>query len=90
MCPCTHVSWQVGTHFFFGLMELFGEGCVGRVRATVGFADGEEGAGAETAATGVLELGSGAGRLAGLLIDLEVCVYVRGCACVCACVQGAG
>ena len=38
----------------------------------------------------ILELGSGAGRLAGLLIDLEVCVYVRGCACVCACVQGAG
>ena len=71
-------------------MELFGEGCVGRVRATVGFADGAEGDGAETAATGVLELGSGAGRLAGLLIDLEVCVYVRGCACVCACVQGAG
>ena len=58
---------EVGTHFFFGLMELFGHGCVRRVRATVTYPDGPDGTAAEASATGVLELQDG----------LEVALSVR-------------
>ena len=39
---------EVGTHFFFGLMELLGHGCVSRVRCTVIYKDGVDGVAAET------------------------------------------
>ena len=64
--------FQVGTHFFFGLMELFGERCVKRVRADVRFADGPGGDRGEVAATGTLQLGAEAGAVAGLEIALDV------------------
>ena len=65
---------EVGTHFFFGLMELFGERCVGRVCAHVQYEDGEAAGGrtAEVAANGVLTLGAEAGWLEGLEIALQV------------------
>ena len=50
---------EVGTHFFFGLMELFGHGCVKRVQATVTYPDGAAGVAAESSAYGVLELQNG-------------------------------
>jgi predicted dehydrogenase len=50
---------EVGTHFFFGLMELFGHGCVRRVRCTVTYPDGPGGSAAESSAEGVMELRSG-------------------------------
>jgi predicted dehydrogenase len=57
---------EVGTHFFFGLMELFGHGSVKRVRVAVEYPDGPEGSAAETSATGVLELKDG------LVVSLSV------------------
>lgn len=63
---------EVGTHFFFGIMELFGACCVGRVCAQVRYADGPTGSRAEAAAAGKLLLGEQAGRLSGLAIDLSV------------------
>ena len=57
---------EVGTHFFFGIMEAFGHGCVKRVRADITYADGEGGTQAETAASGEIELESG------LVIELDV------------------
>jgi predicted dehydrogenase len=48
---------EVGTHFFFGMMELFGERCVDRVIANVEYKDGMEGTGAEVAASGTMRLG---------------------------------
>lgn len=50
---------EVGTHFLFGIMELFGHGCVRRVRATVSYPDGPGGSAAEASASGVLELHDG-------------------------------
>lgn len=50
---------EVGTHYLFGINDLFGHGCVKRVQATVTYPDGPEGTAAETSATGVLELGEG-------------------------------
>ena len=47
-------------------MELFGHGCVSRVRATVDYADGAGGVEAETGCSGVLEL------RCGLSVALEV------------------
>ena len=34
---------EVGTHYFFGIMEIFGHGCVRRVQARVVYPDGPEG-----------------------------------------------
>jgi len=71
---------EVGTHFFFGLMELFGERCVGCVRTDVSYPppniDGSGGGGAEVAARGTLRLGRAAGELAGVCMCVYVCVYV--------------
>lgn len=63
---------EVGTHFFFGLMELFGACCVGRVCAQVRYADGPTGSRAEAEAAGKLLLGEQAGILSGLEIDLSL------------------
>ena len=59
---------EVGTHFFFGIMECFGHGCVRRVVASVVYADddGAEGSAAETTVHGTIEL------VNGLAIALEV------------------
>lgn len=51
---------EVGTHFFFAIHELFGHGCVRRVRASVTFADdGDGGTLAEASAEGTIELNNG-------------------------------
>lgn len=51
---------EVGTHWFFGLMELFGHECVQRVRCTVTYpAADNEGTAAESAADGTLVLRNG-------------------------------
>eukprot|EP00933_Yihiella_yeosuensis_P033334 TRINITY_DN27065_c0_g1_i1.p1 TRINITY_DN27065_c0_g1~~TRINITY_DN27065_c0_g1_i1.p1 ORF type:complete len:381 (-),score=66.30 TRINITY_DN27065_c0_g1_i1:238-1320(-) len=57
---------EVGTHFFFGIMECFGHGCVKRVKTEVLYADGPGGTASEISASGTLELDSG------LLISLDV------------------
>ena len=62
----SHKVWETGSHFFFGIMEAFGHGCVKRVRADITYADGEGGTQAETAASGEMELESG------LVIELDV------------------
>lgn len=49
---------EVGTHWFFALMELFGHRCVRRVRSTVVYPPGD-GDAAEVSAEGELELSSG-------------------------------
>jgi hypothetical protein len=69
---------EVGTHFFFGLHEIFGHGCVVRVKATVDFP--ESGDGAETGCTGLLEMQSG------LIVQVLYCVTycVTYCATYCA------
>ena len=54
--PCR----EVGTHFFFALHDLFGHGCVRRVRASTTYADRTDASlMAETAVDGVLELANG-------------------------------
>ena len=50
---------EVGTHFLFGLLELFGHGAARRVRATVRYPDGPGGSGAEAAVEGEVELAGG-------------------------------
>lgn len=50
---------EVGTHYFFGIMEVFGHGCVRRVQATVDYPDGPDGTAAEISAHGQLDLGEG-------------------------------
>jgi len=47
---------EVGTHFLFGIHELFGHGCIRSVKGEVAYADGLDGELAEESATGVLEL----------------------------------
>ena len=56
---------EVGTHFLFALHELFGHGCVRRVRARLAY-DGTTEDAAETAADGLLELSNG------LTVELRV------------------
>merc|ERR1719401_100061 len=46
---------EVGTHFLFGLCELFGHGAARRVRATVSYPDGPSGSQAEAAVEGEIE-----------------------------------
>ena len=62
---------QVGTHFLFGLMELFGHGCVRRVQATVQYPDGPDGVEAEASAEGVIELHSGLCIALSVVTDLS-------------------
>eukprot|EP01079_Euglenida_sp_SAG-EU17-18_P009710 gene9710-biopygen7129 len=50
---------EVGTHFLFGILELFGHGSVARVCASVHFPDGPAGHLAEDTAEGILELTTG-------------------------------
>ena len=50
---------EVGSHFFFGLLELLGHGAARRVRATVSYADGESGSGAEIEVDGEIEMVDG-------------------------------
>jgi len=47
---------EVGTHFIFGLLDLFGHDCVQRVCANVTYPDGPDGTLAEQSVDGVLEL----------------------------------
>lgn len=50
---------EVGTHFFFGLHEIFGHESITRVKAVVTYPDGAEGSDAESAVEGVIEIQSG-------------------------------
>lgn len=50
---------EVGTHFLFGIHELFGHGAVRRVSAKVSYPDGPGGILAEESVDGVLELAPG-------------------------------
>lgn len=50
---------EVGTHWFFGIMECFGHGCVTKVKCDAVYPDGPDGTAAETAASGVMVLDSG-------------------------------
>ena len=50
---------EVGTHFLFGLCELFGHGAARRVRATVRYPDGPDGSEAEAAVEGEIEMANG-------------------------------
>lgn len=52
-------------------MELFGHGCVRRVRATVQYPDGAEGVEAEASAEGVIELHSGLCIALSVVTDLS-------------------
>ena len=49
----------MGTHFFAGLNEIFGQGCVRRVKTNVVYPDGPHGIQGESSAGGVLELEGG-------------------------------
>lgn len=62
---------EVGTHFLFGLLEVFGHDSVRRVRADVVYPDGVDGVAAESAVDGELEL-SVPGRAAPLVISVTV------------------
>ena len=62
---------EVGTHFFFGILQCFGPRSVARVRANVDF-PADDPAAAETTASGTLELRSG------LRIDLDMRTDVAG------------
>jgi predicted dehydrogenase len=50
---------EVGTHFLFAILEIFGQNSVKQVRAETIFPDGPDGAAAEAAVTGVLQLDCG-------------------------------
>jgi predicted dehydrogenase len=50
---------EVGTHYFFGLHEIFGHGCIKRVNVTCEFPDGVDGTAAETSAVGTIEMHDG-------------------------------
>ena len=50
---------EVGTHFFFGLCELFGHGKARRVRAKVSYPGGPSGSKAEEAVEGEIEMAGG-------------------------------
>ena len=66
---------EVGTHFFFGINELFGHGCVERCKCTVTYDDGHDGVMAETAANGILVLQSGIELELTLELGLDRDVY---------------
>ena len=66
---------EVGTHFFFGINELFGHGCVERCKCTVTYDDGDDGRMAETAADGILVLKSGIELSLSLELGLDRDVY---------------
>ena len=50
---------ECGTHYLFAIHEIFGHGCVKRVRGRVDYADGAGGIMAETAVEATLELDNG-------------------------------
>lgn len=56
LCVAGGALREVGTHFFFGLFELFGPESVHRVNANVVWPDGEGGILAESEVKGVLEI----------------------------------
>ena len=60
---------EVGTHFFAGLHEIFGQGCVRRVKTEVVYPDGPDGTLAECAVTGTLELATGVELKLSVLTD---------------------
>ena len=72
---------EVGTHFLFGINDLWGHGCVEAVRCEVEYADGADGALAETAADGAMRLRGGLEVAVSLELGLERDAYeleVRG------------
>ncbi|CAE8599806.1 unnamed protein product [Polarella glacialis] len=69
---------EVGTHFLFGLHELFGHGCVRRVMASVVFPDGSEGSAAEQSVEGVLELEAGCRGSEGPPVRIQLSVRTTG------------
>ena len=59
----------MGTHFFAALYELFGDGCVARVRAEVRYPNGDGGEGAEASCTAVLHVRPQLGAARGFEFD---------------------
>jgi len=66
---------EVGTHFFFGINELFGHECVSRCCCSMTWGDGEDGVEAETAADGILVLKDGLEIHLSLKLGLERDLY---------------
>jgi predicted dehydrogenase len=60
----------VGTHFFFGLHELFGHGEIVKVKAVVTYPDGADGVHAESTVSGEMVLTSG--LVLGLSVKTDV------------------
>jgi hypothetical protein len=51
------IFWfKVGTHFFFGLLELFGHGSIRKVRADIVWPDGLGGVAAESSVEGAIQI----------------------------------
>lgn len=64
---------EVGTHYLFGIHELFGHGCVKRVKGQVVYVDGPDGDQAEESATGIFELMVGSKPF-----NIQVSVFTTG------------
>jgi predicted dehydrogenase len=62
---------EVGTHFLFGILEVFGRGSVQRGRAVVEYPDGDDGVAAESRVDGAVEVAV-PGRSEPLVITITV------------------